>query len=99
MYNIVSPLVTSHIVVPRLAAVSLFRAKGGRCSPALSSSSVNDNYIIVRRSHFFIRKNTKNTGIQLITLPLQPSKASPHRARPWNISMEIIIAQASVIRV
>ena len=69
MYNIVSPLVTSHIVVPRLAAVSLFRAKGGRCSPALSSSSVNDDDIIVRRSHFFIRENTKNTRIQLITLP------------------------------
>ena len=28
---------------------------------------------------------------------LQPSKASPHRPRHWNISMGILIVQASVM--
>ena len=78
--------------MPRLAAVSLFSAKGGRWSPALSSSSVNDDDIIVRRSHFFIRENTKNTRIQLITLPwvlynpAKPAHIDPDpRIFPWRL--------------
>ena len=84
--------VRTYIVVPRLGLCLTFNAKGGRCSPALSSSSVNDNYIIVSRSHFLIRKNTKNTGIQLITLPwvhynpAKPAQKDPDPGIfPWRL--------------
>ena len=52
-------------------------------------------------SQFFIPKVViKNTHIVADDTSLgalQPSKASPHRPRHWNISMGILIVQASVI--
>ena len=52
-------------------------------------------------SQFFIPKivikNTYITADDTSLGALQPSKASPHTPRHWNISMGILIVQASVI--
>ena len=55
--------------------------------------------IYIKRGQFFIPKDIKNTYVTADDTSLgalQPSKASSHRPRHWNISMGITIVQASV---
>ena len=89
-YSLVSPLVTSYIVVPRLAAVP--KQGWPLLSSIIIAISQYDNYIFGRRGHFFIPKNTKNTGIQLITLPwvhynpAKPAQKDPDPGIfPWRL--------------